>query len=55
MIFFDIDETLFDNKSAQYFAALLLYHQFQELQVIYAKSAFPQRWNAVTEKYLHRI
>jgi putative hydrolase of the HAD superfamily len=52
MIFFDIDETLFDNKSAQYFAALSLYDQYQELQIIYAKSAFLQRWNAVTEKYL---
>jgi putative hydrolase of the HAD superfamily len=52
MIFFDIDETLFDNNSAQYFAALSLYDQFQELQGIYARSAFPHRWNAVTEKYL---
>ena len=52
MIFFDIDETLFDNKSAQNFAALKLYNEFQDLHVIYQKSAFPQRWNEVTEKYV---
>ena len=55
MIFFDIDETLFDNKSAQYFAALSLYDQYSEIQKIYEKSAFLQRWNAVTEKYLQRF
>lgn len=52
MIFFDIDETLFDNQSAQTFAALKLYHEFQDLHAIYEKSVFPQKWNQVTEKYV---
>lgn len=55
MIFFDIDETLFDNNSAQYFAALSLFNQYQELQTLYEKSVFLQRWNAVTEKYLQQF
>ena len=55
MIFFDIDETLFDNNSAQYFAALLLFDQYPELQILYEKSAFLQQWNSVTEKYLQRF
>ena len=51
MIFFDIDETLFDNKCAQNFAALKLYKECQDLHVTYEESAFPQKWNEVTEKY----
>ena len=52
MIFFDIDETLFDNRGAQNSAALKLYIEFQELHEIYEESAFPQRWEAVTEEYV---
>ena len=52
MIFFDIDETLFDNKCAQNFAALKLYNECQDLHVTYEESAFPQKWNEVTEKYV---
>ena len=52
MIFFDIDETLFDNKCAQNFAALKLYKECQDLHVTYEESAFPQKWNEVTEKYV---
>ncbi len=55
MIFFDIDETLFDNNSAQHSAALLLFDQYPELQILYEKSAFLQRWSSVTEKYLQRF
>ena len=55
MIFFDIDETLFDNNSAQHFAALLLFDQYTELQALYEKSAFLQQWNSVTEKYLQQF
>ena len=55
MIFFDIDETLFDNKGAQDCAALKLYSEFQELHKIYDESAFPQRWEAVTEEYVQQF
>ena len=55
MIFFDIDETLFDNQRAQHFAALSFYNEFKELQAIYDKPAFLQSWNEITEKSLQRF
>ena len=55
MIFFDIDETLFDNNRAQNLAARSFYYQFPALQDRYTKSAFALAWNAVTEKYLQQF
>ena len=52
MIFFDIDETLFDNTGAQNYAALKLYKECQDLQVTYDESVFPGKWQDVTEKYV---
>ena len=54
MIFFDIDDTLLDNQSAEFAAA-------KDFQLIY-KDTFPvsidefaQNWRIITDKYIHRF
>jgi putative hydrolase of the HAD superfamily len=49
MIFFDIDETLMDNESAQTRAAIKFYKQFEELSLLYNETSFPDIWNKITE------
>ena len=52
MIFFDIDETLFDNFSAQDSAAKKFFGVFPELQSLFSESNFPKIWADTTEKHL---
>ncbi len=52
MIFFDIDNTLLDNDSAQAAAAAFIYNKNNCLQDLYSEEEFPNIWNDVTEKYV---
>lgn len=52
MIFFDIDETLFDNGGAQQTASRKLYRDHEVLHELYPERAFPGIWDRVTEKYV---
>jgi len=52
MIFFDIDNTLLDNDSAQAAAADSIYKSNSYLQNLYSEGTFPSIWNEVTEKYV---
>ena len=52
MIFFDIDETLFDNFGAQDSAAKKFFGVFPELRSLFSESNFPQIWADITEKHL---
>lgn len=54
MIFFDIDNTLLDNETAQANAAATVYKQNQQLQNLYTAKDFPGIWNAVTETYMQQ-
>ncbi|MCG8637963.1 MAG: HAD family hydrolase [Desulfobacterales bacterium] len=54
MLFFDIDNTLLDNDSAQSAAAMSIYNQNQQLQDLYAEEEFPGIWNETAEKYFRQ-
>jgi putative hydrolase of the HAD superfamily len=49
MIFFDIDETLMDNNSAQTSAAIKFYKKFEELKLLYSETDFSNIWSQATE------
>lgn len=50
MIFFDIDNTLLDDRTAQAAAALALYHANDSLQKQYAESTFAGIWKDAVHK-----
>jgi len=52
VIFFDIDDTLFDNTGAEIKAAKRYYQEFPELHVHGGEDEFIQRWRQTTEIYL---
>ncbi len=54
MIFFDIDNTLLDNDTAQASAANYIYNQTLELQNLFSEKEFPGIWNEITQKYVQQ-
>ena len=52
MVFFDIDETLFDNAGSQNYAAQKLYNEFSDLKTRFREATFSKVWSDVTEKYI---
>ncbi len=54
MLFFDIDNTLLDNDTAQALAAISIYNQNQQLRDFYSEKEFPDLWNEVAEKYVQQ-
>ncbi len=54
MLFFDIDNTLLDNDTAQSLAASSIYNQNQQLQDLYSEKEFPNIWNETAEKYVQQ-
>ncbi len=53
MIFFDIDETLLDNKSAETTAAMEFHKIYQDI-FPESPSEFARNWRALTEKHVQR-
>ncbi|WP_211750391.1 hypothetical protein [Paenibacillus sp. Marseille-Q4541] len=54
MIFFDLDETLFDFKSAEYLAVNFLFTQFPE-QSICNSDDFYNAWCAIGKRHFGRF
>ena len=52
MIFFDIDDTLFDNSGAEIKAAEWFYTKNQGLNHFAGRDDFVEKWRATTETYL---
>ncbi|MCG8683946.1 MAG: HAD family hydrolase [Desulfobacterales bacterium] len=50
MLFFDIDNTLLDNDTAESLAAISIYNQNQQLQEFYSEDEFSNIWNETAEK-----
>lgn len=53
MIFFDIDDTLFDNHSAE-FAAAKDFHRFYSDIFPVSSNEFASNWRVITEKHVQR-
>lgn len=52
MIFFDIDNTLLDNDTAQASAAMVIYGKYRKLQALYSEKKFPGIWNEAADRYV---
>ncbi len=54
MIFFDIDNTLLDNRTAQAAAAMSIYHKSPQLKDFYSEAQFSDTWRETTKTYVQQ-